>query len=95
MRGYEIAQCSYISSQVSLFEIESGSDISNRESRLGNCLFPNFQELISTLQNEINIGEFTTNFSNFALEKQYYSLIYRNFNSYNLVKQWMSNCSHN
>lgn len=95
IREDEITHYSYITSQVTLFEVESISDVSSREGRTGVNLFPNFQELISSLQDEINIKEFSTNFSNSALEKQYYNAISRNFNSYNLVKQWMANYSLN
>lgn len=95
IRENEIIRYSYLKSQVTLFEFESQFDTSKSKNRDNAILFSSFKELMSSLQNEISIKEFSANFSNSALEKQYYNAFCQNFNSFNLVQQWISNYSNN
>lgn len=91
IRENELTRYFYIKSQVTIFEVEGALECYKQGIRGQVPLFSNFNELIDSLQDEINIRKFSTNFSNSSIEKQYYRAICQNFNSYNLVQQWMSN----
>ncbi|REG91025.1 hypothetical protein [Algoriphagus antarcticus] len=86
---------SYLKSQVALFGFKSESDLSEMICSEDAVLFSSFNELVSSLQSEIDIKKFSANFSNSALEKQYYRAFCQNFQSSNLVQQWISTYSKN
>ncbi|RAI90153.1 hypothetical protein [Algoriphagus yeomjeoni] len=95
IRENGITRYSYLKSQVSIFELEGDIECFKQGLEGGMSSFLNFQELMGFLMNEINIKKYSANFSNSSLEKQYYRAISLNFNSFNLVQQWMANFNQN